>query len=118
MRYLVKWKGFARRQWIPEEDMMHAKDLLRRYHDQAEIPLTPFLQLGEEPELETEGSPLRPCSSLDPSDSGRSLPEVNMPPPPSPPTAAQLASDSPPTTPRASPSSAPPLLRRSPRFLT
>ena len=57
MRYLVKWKGFARRQWIPEEDMMHAKDLLRRYHDQAEIPLTPFLQLGEEPELETEGSP-------------------------------------------------------------
>ena len=111
MTYLVKWKGFSRKQWLLQEDMENSKDLLREYHQRRGLPLTPFLE--QDSEGEEDSAPPAPgastplASSLDPTPS----PTVAAPlhDPRERPTDASTPSPPTPLVP-------PPLPRRSPRF--
>ena len=115
MRYLVKWKGFSRKQWLPEANMENSKDLLREYHRRTALPLTPFLEQGDD---QGEGEiPLSPLPNV----------EERRPVPPSPlrnpdsraatPTGTGTAPPTP-TLPEPGqpPTNARPLPRRSPRL--
>ena len=42
-RYRVKWKDTPLEQWLGEGNLEHCKELLREYHHEQNLPLTPFL---------------------------------------------------------------------------
>ena len=42
MQYLVKWKGFACKQWLPERNMDNSKGILCEYHHKVGILLICF----------------------------------------------------------------------------
>ena len=105
-RYLVKWKGFSRKQWIHESNMEHTKDMLQDYHNSIDLPLTPFLATNEDidpDEVEiahpAHPSPLPPSRGPS-SDSDESVLEVS--PSHSPTTSASLPQLTPPPLHRSS----------------
>ena len=40
-RYRVKWEGFVREQWLPEEEMRHCTRKIREYFVREGLPLPP-----------------------------------------------------------------------------
>ena len=42
-RYRVKWKDTPQEQWLGERSLIHCKELLRTYHREQQLPMTPFL---------------------------------------------------------------------------
>ena len=109
MMYLVKWKGFTRKQWLVQEDMENSRELLREYHQKCGLPLTPFLEEDSESDRDS------------PSSAPRDSTASNPPPDTSPPvrefTPTPLAEAPPSSTlsPIPAQTTRPPL-RRSPRF--
>ena len=106
MMYLVKWKGFARKQWLGQENMENSKDLLREYHQRRGLLLTSFLDPDSDDAEDTPNTSPNPSSPPDPAlDFTFSPPSTPAKPPR-------------PVVPPSSPASPAygPALRRSPRF--
>ena len=76
-RYRVKWKDTPQEQWLGERSLIHCKELLRTYHREQRLPMTPFLTSASD-EDDAEASEA-PTSSSDEENQAPNLPAFQTP---------------------------------------
>ena len=112
MKYLVKWKGFTRKQWLHEGQMEHAKQTLLDYRQRLALPLTFFLL--DDSDIESEDAVTPPAKHSPPLKERSSLSASDSTPPC---TNAPRTDNTPSQRPQPPTTLLSPHPRRSPRFI-
>ena len=103
-RYRIKWKDTPLEQWLGEGNLEHCKELLREYHHEQNLPLTPFLTMSSCDEQHDDTSSISSESDNEedpPPQPQETLPLLDSSPPPGAlpdGDAPPIADASPPTT--------------------